>query len=192
MGVRGRAVSYSPDGELRWDVNLSEDDVEVAAIDSRGTLYVTERTYSQPRLFALSDREPERPKIRAKLAARLPQSEYRPGDNANLLLHPYNFGEDEAADLCLALVLPNGGIAFWDGTAWEGSPTPWFESLFLPNSFEMIDVPLTLGMVPEGAPEGIYTVYLAFTRPGTIEPVSELFPVEFEVVSRNNTTILPE
>ena len=181
LGVSGRVVSYSPDGELRWDMNLSEDDVEVRAIDSRGTLYVTERTYSQSRLFALSDREPERPKVRAKLRDNDSGVSYRPGDEVRFYLHPYNFGESETVDFCMAVLLPNGTLAFWGGSAWTETSTAWFENLLLPNSFEMIDLPLSLGTVPEGSSEGIYTMFVGFTRPGTFETVSELFPVEFEV-----------
>ena len=102
----------------------------------------------------------------------------------DLLIHTYNFGEDEVADLCLAILQPDGGAAFWDGTTWAEEPTAWFQRLHLPNSFEIVDKSLTLGTVPEGAPEGIYTVYLGFTTPGTLEPVSEMFPVQFEVRSQ--------
>jgi len=75
-----------------------------------------------------------------------------------VLVQPYNFGEDEVVDGYLAVILP--------------------------KSFEMIDAPLSLGVIPESPPEGTYTVIAGFTEPGTLTPVDELFPLTFEVVGR--------
>ncbi|MBN1591965.1 MAG: hypothetical protein JW941_01805 [Candidatus Coatesbacteria bacterium] len=181
MGVRGHVLSYTPDGELRWDFHLSNDDVEVAAIDSRGTLYVARRTHITSRLFALSDRDPERPKVRAKLVDVPSDQMYRPGYELRLSLHPYNFGWDETVDCYIAVQLPDDTWLFRAGGGWTDAPTPWLESLLLPNSFEMMDFAVDLGTIPQGTPDGLYTIFVGFSRPGTLEPVSELYPVEFRV-----------
>jgi len=79
---------------------------------------------------------------------------------------------------------PNGAVSFYTSSGWSASPSPWFANIYLPNSYEMIDAPVSLGVIPEGAPEGTYTVIAGFTTPGTLTPVDAFFPLTFQVVGR--------
>lgn len=177
----GRLASYDHTGNRRWSLDLSGNEVELLGADSRGVLYASERVGTPPKLFAIGDGEPQHSRVRVKLPDRAARNAYSPGDELVVLLQPYNFGEDEVVDGYLAVVLPNGAISFYTASGWSASPTPWFPGVFLPNSFEMIDAPVSLGVIPEGAPEGTYTIIAGFTTPGTLTPVDELFPISFQV-----------
>ena len=189
FAFEGEVISLDPSGSERWRRGLPEEYVSVMALDSSGTVYVrgdidpTTISY-QTTLFALSDREPHHSRVRVKLLQRIQGDVYSLGDELTVLLQPYNFGEDEVVDGYLAVILPNGAMSFYTSSGWSASPTPWFPNVFLPNSFEIIDAPLSLGVIPEGAPEGTYTVIAGFTHPGTLTPVDELFPLTFQVADR--------
>jgi len=146
----------------------------------------TDRTtiFDQTTLLALSDHKPHHPRARVNLPQRLGAEEYSPGEEVILLVQPYNFGEDEVVDGYLAVILPNGAISYYTPSGWSASPTPWFPNVYLPNSFEIIDAPLSLGTIPESPPEGTYTVIAGFCQPGALTPVDELFPLTFNVVAR--------
>lgn len=181
IALGGEVLSYSPDGSERWRIRLAENDVRLLAMDSRGTLYVKKREADDPRLFALSSSPPHHSRIRVKLPQRLEGDVYSAGEELVVLLQPYNFGEDETVDAYMALIVPGGSLFFWTGDQWSASPMPLFTDIYMPNSFEMIDAPLSLGTIPEYAPEGTYTLIPGFCQPGTLTPVDELFPLTFEV-----------
>jgi len=182
-GFEGEVISLDPNGAERWRMTFPEEYADVLALDSCGTLYVRGRT-DQTTLFALSDHQPHHSRVRVKLPQRLGADGYSAGDELIVLLQPYNFGEDEVVDGYLAVILPYGAISFYTASGFRASPTPWFANVYLPNSFEMIDAPVSLGVIPEGAPEGTYTIIAGFTKPGTLSPVDELFPLTFQVVGR--------
>lgn len=186
---QGEVISLDPDGTERWRMTFPEDDMDVLALDSSGTVYVrghTDRTsiFDQTTLLALSDHKPHHSRVRVKMPEREAGDVYQPGEEVIVLLQPYNFGEDEVVDGYLAVILPNGAISYYTSSGFRASPTPWFPNVYLPNSYEMIDAPLFLGAIPEGAPEGTYTIIAGFTTPGTLTPVDELFPLTFQVVGR--------
>jgi len=147
-------------------------------------IYVYETYCEYPRIFAIGDGEPHHSRVRVKLPERAAADAYSPGDEVVILLQAYNFGEDEIVDGYLAVILPNGAVSYYIDAGWSASPPPWFANIYLPNSYEMIDAPVYLGVIPQGAPEGTYTVIAGFTEPGTLNPVDELFPLTFEVVGR--------
>ena len=180
----GEIMSYSPEGEGRWRMRLSDRNICIHGMDSRGVIYASEFYASPPRLFAIGDGEPHHSRVRVKLPERLEGDVYSPGDELSVLLHPYNFGEDEVVDGYLAVILPNAAIFYYASSSLSASPTPWFSGVYMPNSFEMIDAPVSLGFIPESAPEGAYTIIAGFCEPGTLTPVDELFPLTFQVVGR--------
>ncbi|MCD6326782.1 hypothetical protein J7M28_04405 [bacterium] len=173
--------SYAPDGALRWRIRVCDTNVRLRAIDSLGTIYVTQTVSRPTYLYAISDGEPHHPRVRVKLPERPAGNVYSAGDELIVLLQPYNFGEDEAVDAYLAVIAPNGAVAYYTSSGWSDSPTPWFSDIFMPNSFEMIDAPHSLGLIPESAPEGAYTIIAGFCQPGTLTSVDELFPITFQI-----------
>ena len=179
----GEVMSYSPEGEGRWRMHLSEKNVWIHGMDSRGVIYVSEFYASPPRLFAIGDGEPHHSRVRVKLPERAAGDVYSAGEEVVVLVQPYNFGEDEVVDGYLAVILPTGAVSYYTDSGWSESPAPWFPNVYLPNSFEIIDAPLSLGVIPESPPEGTYTVIAGFCQPGTLTPVDELFPLTFEVAA---------
>ena len=184
LALGAEVLSYDREGVERWCNTLAERDVRLLGMDSRGTVYVRRRDSGRHRLFAIGDGEPEHSRVRVKLPDRAAGDVYQPGEELVVLLQPYNFGEDEVVDGYLAIILPNGAVSFYTSSGFRASPTPWFPNVYLPNSYEMIDAPLSLSVIPEGAPQGTYTVIAGFTTPGTLTPVDELFPLTFQVVGR--------
>jgi len=182
---RGELVSYSSEGELRWALELGYHLLYLGPMDSRGCIYCSQ-WWSAPnrKRFLVGDMPPQHSRVLVKRPERLNGDVYSPGDEVVILLQPYNFGEDEVVDGYLAVILPNGAISYYTDAGFSASPTPWFANIYLPNSFEIIDAPVSLGVIPEGAPEGTYTIIAGFTEPGTLTPVDELFPLTFEVVGR--------
>jgi len=176
--------SYATDGSRRWRVRVSDGNVCIHGMNSQGVIYASDVEGSPPYLFAIGESEPHHSRVRVKLPERPAGDVYSPGEDVVVLLQPYNFGEDEVVDGYLAVILPNWAISYYTDAGWSASPTPWFPNVYLPNSFEMIDAPLSLGTIPEFAPEGTYTIIAGFCQPGTLTPVDELFPITFQVVAR--------
>ncbi|MBN1593013.1 MAG: hypothetical protein JW941_07195 [Candidatus Coatesbacteria bacterium] len=179
----GTLLSYSPSGELRWRLEVTDYRIYVGPMNSGGAIYCHSwYEDTDNRLFAIGDGPPHHSRVRAKLPERSSGNIYSPGEELTVQLQPYNFGEDEAVDGYLALLLPDGSVFYYTGSSLTAIPTAWFSEVFMPNSFEMIDAPVSLGIIPGGIPEGAYTIIPAFCEPGTQTPVDEIFPITIEVV----------
>ena len=92
----------------------------------------------------------------------------------------FNSGSAVKADVYYVIQAPGGSFYSWRNSGWQPGLTPWFRGVNLPASFSYPNTPVTTLPALGG---GLYTVYAAFARPGTLD-LLQLGETQFFVSGR--------
>lgn len=107
----------------------------------------------------------------------------RTGEEITLSTRVFNTGPATTVDFYVAVELPDGRVMFLapDGQAFVPRLSPMAQGINLPGSFPPTTLALFSTVVDHLDP-GVFTIYTAFTQPGTLEPLGEIGMKRFLVL----------